>query len=90
MEISDDSTKYISFNTCYGTYTFLRLPQGLQTSPNSFQLLMDKIFNSLTFMSVLCYLDDILIFSESFEQHLKDLREVLTRVLHVRAHGYPH
>ena len=80
MEISDDSTKYTAFNTCYGTYKFLRLPQGLQTSPNSFQLLMDRIFNSLTFMSVLCYLDDILIFSESFEQHLKDLREVLTRL----------
>ena len=80
MKISDDSTKYTAFNTCYGTFKFLRLPQGLQTSPNSFQLLMDKIFYKLTFTSVLCYFDDICIFSANFKQHLKDLDDVLTRL----------
>lgn len=80
MEISEDSTKYTAFNTCFGTFKFLRLPQGLQTSPNSFQLLMDKILHGLTFTSVLCYLDDICIFSDTFEQHLRDLEQVLIRL----------
>ena len=80
MEISDESTKYTAFNTCFGTFKFLRLPQGLQTSPNSFQLLMDKIFYNLTFTSVLCYLDDICIISDTFDQHLKDLDNVLSRL----------
>ncbi len=53
---------------------------GLNTSPNSFQLLMDKVLNGLTFVSVLCYLDDICVFSETFDQHLIDLHEVLTRL----------
>ena len=80
MEISSPSQRYTAFNTCYGTFKFLRLPQGLQTSPNSFQLLMDKILHNLTFTCVLCYLDDICIFSETFEQHISDLHEVLSRL----------
>lgn len=80
MSISDESTKYTAFNTCYGTFKFLRLPMGLRTAPNSFQLLMDKILHGLTFTSVLCYLDDICIFSETFDQHLLDLHAVLSRL----------
>lgn len=79
MPISEESTKYTAFNTCYGTFKFLRLPMGLKTSPNSFQLLMDKVLRGLTFKSVLCYLDDVLICSETFEQHLTDLQEVFSR-----------
>ena len=80
MEISSLSQRYTAFNTCYGTFKFVRFPQGLRTSPNSFQLLMDKILHNLTFTCVLCYLDDICIFSETFEQHISDLHEVLSRL----------
>lgn len=79
MSISPESSKYTAFNTCFGTYKFQRLPQGLKTSPNSFQMLMDKILTGLSFRSTLCYLDDVLIFSETFEQHLADLQEVFDR-----------
>ena len=77
MGLSSESTKYTAFSTCYGTWKLLRLPQGLRTAPNGFQLLMDKILHGLTFINVLCY---ICIFSESFDQHLCDLNEVLTRL----------
>lgn len=56
--ITSDSAKYTAFNTCYGTFKFLRLPMGLRQSPNVFQLLMDKLLRNLTFVSVLCFLDD--------------------------------
>lgn len=79
MRIAPESSKYTAFNTCFGTYKFQRLPQGLKTSPNSFQLLMDKILTGLSFRSTLCYLDDVLIFSETFDQHLADLQEVFDR-----------
>ena len=53
--------------------------KGLRMSPNSFQLLMDKILHNLTFTCVLCYLDDMFfVFSETFEQHMSDLHEVLS------------
>ena len=42
-------------------------------------MLMDKILAGLSFRSTLCYLDVVLIFSETFEQHLSDLQEVLNR-----------
>ena len=57
---------------------------GLKTSPNSFQLLMDKILNGLSFRNTLCYLDDVLVFSETFEQHLKDLQEDFSRFYSAR------
>lgn len=79
MSISSDSTKYTAFNTCFGTYKFLRLPMGLSTAPASFQLLMDKVLRGLTFKSCLCYLDDVLICSDTFEQHIKDLNDVFGR-----------
>ncbi|CAC5370110.1 unnamed protein product [Mytilus coruscus] len=50
---------------------------GLHTAPNSFQLLMDTILRGLTFKSCLCYLDDVLICSETFE-HVY-LQEVFDR-----------
>ena len=79
LGISPESTRYTAFNTCFGTYKFLRLPMGLSTSPASFQLLMDKVLHGLKFKSCLCYLDDVLICSETFEQHISDLQEVFQR-----------
>lgn len=55
---------------------------GLHTSPNSFQMFMDKILRGLTFKSCLCYLDDVLICSETYEQHLSDLSEIFKRFRH--------
>lgn len=80
MGISSESTKYTAFNTCFGTYKFKRLPMGLKTSPNSFQMLMDKVFSGMTFRSVLCYIDDAIVASSTFEEHIKDLNEVFQRL----------
>lgn len=80
MSIAPNCSKCTAFNTCVGTYKFNRLPMGLKTSPNSFQLLMDKILHGLTFKSALCYLDDILICSYIFEQHAIYLSDVLNRL----------
>lgn len=82
MKISLNSSKYTAFNTCFGTYKCLRVPMGLHTSPNSFQMFMDKILRGLTFKSCLCYLDDVLICSETYEQHLSDLSEIFKRFRH--------
>ncbi|CAC5398377.1 unnamed protein product [Mytilus coruscus] len=77
--ISPDSTRYTAFNTCFGTYKFQRLPMGLKTAPNTFQLLMDKVLHGLKFRTCLCYLDDVLLCSETFEKHLNDLNEIFER-----------
>jgi hypothetical protein len=79
MELDPQSSKYTAFNTCFGTFKFQRLPMGLSSSPNSFQLLMDKLLRGLTYKSCLCYLDDVLVCSETFQQHISDLNDIFTR-----------
>ena len=80
LPIASESQRFTAFNTCFGTYKFLRLPMGLSSAPASMQLLMDKVLTGLTFRSCLCYLDDVLITSETFEKHIEDLNEVFDRL----------
>lgn len=56
------------------------MPFGLQNSPISFQTLMANVLRDLNWKSVSVYVDDILIFSNSFEQHLKHLEQVFKRL----------
>ncbi|GFY36025.1 retrovirus-related Pol polyprotein from transposon 297 [Trichonephila clavipes] len=57
----------------FGTYRFKRMPFGLKNAPATFQRLMDIFRKGLP---VLAYLDDIIIMSPTFEQHLADLEAV--------------
>jgi len=68
--------------TPFGLFEFLKMPFGLKNAAQTFQRMMDRIFNGVVFVFV--YLDDILIFSPNMTQHLKHLRQVL-RLLN--AHG---
>lgn len=61
-----------------GLFEFNRMPFGLCNSPSTFQRLMERIFGDQSFQSLLLYLDDIIIFSSSFEEHLQRLELVLT------------
>jgi len=80
MPITPDSQRFTAFDTCYRTYTFIRLPMGLSSSPASFQQNMDKVFHGLTSRSCLCYLDDVLVVSETFQQHISDITRVFQRL----------
>lgn len=80
MKLAPESAKYTAFNTCYGTYKFQRTPQGMKTSPHSFQLLIDKVLKGLSFKTTLCYMDDVVIVSPTFSQHIDDLNDVFSRL----------
>ncbi|KAF4646541.1 hypothetical protein FOZ61_005680, partial [Perkinsus olseni] len=54
-------------------YEWLRMPFGLASAPATFQRLMDSIVGDLPFVK--CYLDDLLIYSSSMEEHLDHLRQ---------------
>jgi hypothetical protein len=55
------------------------MPFGLATAPATFQRAMEQALASLTYSICLCYLDDIIIFSNSITEHCNRLRAVLTR-----------
>lgn len=69
-----------AFCTPFGLFEFNRMPFGLCNAPSTFQRLMERIFGDQSFQSLLLYLDDIVIFSSSFDQHLQRLDMVLTRL----------
>ncbi|KAF4713680.1 hypothetical protein FOZ63_015799, partial [Perkinsus olseni] len=55
-------------------YEWCRMPFGLASAPATFQRLMDMVLGHLPFVRV--YLDDVLVFSRSHEEHLRHLEEV--------------
>ena len=63
-----------------GLWQFRVLPFGLINSGSVFERLMERVFDRLTFKFLLIYLDDIIIYSKTFEAHLEHLREVLQRL----------
>lgn len=67
----------MAFCTPFGLFEFNRMPFGLCNAPSTFQRLMERIFGDERFQSLLLYLDDIVIFSSSFESHLRRLELVL-------------
>ncbi|GJP42101.1 hypothetical protein CLOM_g1693 [Closterium sp. NIES-68] len=67
-----------AFRTRYGSYEYLVMPFGLTNVPSTFQMTMNDIFRELLDKCVIIYLDDILIYSRSREQHLRDLDAVFT------------
>ena len=68
----DEETKHkTAFITHQGLYQFKRLPFGLTNAPTSYQMLMTKVLQELNWKIALIYIDDILVFSKSFEEHLQ-------------------
>ena len=56
------------------------MPEGLTNAPTGFQRFMNDIFADMIDVSVVMYLDDILVYSDDPEQHLAHVWEVLTRL----------
>jgi hypothetical protein len=69
-----------AFITSEGLYEFLVMPFGLCNAPATFQRLMHEVLEDLIYTRAPVYLDDIIIHSKTFEQHLRDIDEVFGKL----------
>ena len=78
IALDADAIKKTAFVMPLGKYEYLKVLSGPAQTRTYFQNLMNKVLNGMHF--TLAYLDYVIIFNESVEQHLKHIQIVLTRL----------
>ena len=79
IQIKESERYKITFTTPFGHYEWNVMPFGLKNAPSEFQNIMNEIFNPFSSHAII-YIDDVLIFLESLDQHRKHLRAFLQTV----------
>ncbi|GBG62370.1 hypothetical protein CBR_g30324 [Chara braunii] len=80
LEIRKEDHYKTAFKTRYGHFEWLVMPFGLTNAPTTFQAAMTMEFREMLDRFVLIYLDDILVYSRSLDEHVEHLRTVLERL----------
>jgi len=76
----DDQHK-TAFVTPMGLFEYTRMPMGLSSAPATFQRLMQSTMSDFIFQFLLVYLDDLLVYSKTFDEHLAHLDRLLQRII---------
>jgi hypothetical protein len=78
LKVQEKDVQKTAFRTRYGHYEFLVMPFGLTNAPAAFMDMMNQIFREFVDRCVVVFIDDILIYSKSWEEHEEHLRTVLS------------
>lgn len=80
VELEPSSRNCTAFTTNKGQFQMTRLPMGLKTSPSSFSRVMTIAMSGLNYDSCFVYMDDLIVFGNSLQNHNKNLIKVLNRL----------
>lgn len=79
IPLEENSRDLTTFITPFGRYRYRRLPMGVSVAPEIFQRKMKELLGDLN--GVVCYLDDIVIYGATNEEHDQNLSKVLERII---------
>ncbi|KAL3678999.1 hypothetical protein R1sor_021955 [Riccia sorocarpa] len=80
IRVADSDVEKTAMRTRYGSYEFLVMPFGLCNAPSTFMTLMNNIFHDKTDKFVIVYIDNILIYSRTWNEHLDHIEHVLSKL----------
>ena len=80
LKLDLDNVKKTAFRTHRGLFQFRRMPFGLRNGPSIFQRVMQGILALYLWIFCLVYIDDIMIYLKSYEEHITHLDKVLTAI----------
>lgn len=80
IEMHEDDKPKTAFACPLGFWEWNRMPQGITNAPSTFQRLMEKCMGDIHLREVLVFLDDIIVFSQTLEEHEARLAKVLDRL----------
>ena len=80
VPVAEQDKMKTAFCTPFGLFEFNRMPFGLCNAPSTFQRLMERMFGAQHFQSLLLYLDDVVVFSATVDEHVSRLDAVLSRL----------
>ena len=78
FELTDRAKELCTINTPFGLFSYTRAPMGLRNSPAFAQAAIEHCLEGLD--DVVAYIDDIAIFSDTWEEHVSTLKEVFSRL----------
>ena len=85
VPIQEQDKEKTAFHTSIGQlFEYNQVPFGLCNAPNTFSRLMDRVLAGLHWETCLFYLDDIIVFAATWEEHLARLRQVFERLRHTQ------
>ena len=80
IEMEEPDKQKTAFVCPLGFWEFNRMPQGITNAPSTFQRLMERCMGNLNLKEVLVFIDDLIIFSPTLEEHEQRLKRVLQRL----------
>ncbi|XP_015839413.2 retrovirus-related Pol polyprotein from transposon 297 [Tribolium castaneum] len=80
IEVDPNDVQKTAFTVENGHYEFVRMPFGLKNAPSTFQRVMDNVLRGIVNNCCIVYLDDIIVFSTSLQEHIQKLTAVFDRL----------